>query len=624
METLYKKLVKYAETDYYPFHMPGHKRNTAFEKMMKEGSCGQDLRLPSFGAENSSLLWNSYGMDITEIEGFDNLHQAEGILADAMERAARVCGAGKTYFLVNGSTCGLLAGISACVQHGDEIIAARNCHKAVYHAIELNELVPHYIYPQKVQNYGICGGISSEKLRELLITYPDTKLVVITSPTYEGIVSDIQALADTAHEFGVPLLVDEAHGAHFGKSEFFPKSALSYGADIVIQSMHKTMPAFTQTAVLHLGTETMADRERIEKYLSIYQTSSPSYLFMASIDWCMDFLEKKPEQVFLRYEKRLKEFYQRMASLKALEIFCPVLLEEAKEDSRADISYLEQTREDSRAEVSYLEQTREDTKTEISHLSQTKEDNRVEADYSAQQVENEKKGRRRIVKEEMSKWGIYDFDFSKINIFVKSDESGLTGSQLYDVLLNEYHLQMEMVSKDYVLAMTSICDTEEGMERLARALEEIDRRIGAEKKVEGTLSENISKIKSKEEQMAPKRTDFIQKNPIRMTPYQAQFVKGVSVPLSESRGKIAKEYIYLYPPGIPLVVPGEEITFGLLDRIEEYQNAGLKVCGQREEGCIVVAEQLDAEIAKGMSDVENGKVYSAEEVKEELYRLYDI
>lgn len=572
METLYEKLVKYAETDYYPFHMPGHKRNIALKKMMKEGSCGQDLRLPSL---SGSLLWNSYGIDITEIEGFDNLHQAEGILADAMERAARVCGAGKTYFLVNGSTCGLLAGISACVRHGDEIIVARNCHKAVYHAIELNELVPHYIYPQKVQNYGICGGISSENLRELLITYPDTKLVVVTSPTYEGVVSDIQALADTAHAFGVPLLVDEAHGAHFGKSEFFPKSALSYGADIVIQSMHKTMPAFTQTAVLHLGIQTMANRERIEKYLSIYQTSSPSYLFMASIDWCMDFLEKKPEQVFGRYEKRLKEFYRRMASLKALEIFCPVLLEEGKEDSRADISY--------------LEQTKEDTKTEISHLSQPKEDNRVEADYPAQQVENEKKGRRRIIKEEMSKWGIYDFDFSKINIFVKSGENGITGSWLYDVLLNEYHLQMEMVSKDYVLAMTSICDTEEGMERLARALEEIDRRI-EEGKIEGTLSEKMRKIKFKEGQIAPERTNFIRKNPIRMTPYQAQCIKGVSVPLSESRGKIAKEYIYLYPPGIPLVVPGEEITFGLLDRIEEYQNAGLKVCGQREEGCIVVAK----------------------------------
>lgn len=570
METLYKKLVKYAETDYYPFHMPGHKRNTAFEKMMKEGSCGQDLRLPSFGAENSSLLWNSYGMDITEIEGFDNLHQAEGILADAMERAARVCGASKTYFLVNGSTCGLLAGISACVQHGDEIIAARNCHKAVYHAIELNELVPHYIYPQKVQNYGICGGISSEKLRELLITYPDTKLVVITSPTYEGIVSDIQALADTAHEFGVPLLVDEAHGAHFGKSEFFPKSALSYGADIVIQSMHKTMPAFTQTAVLHLGKQTMADRERIEKYLSIYQTSSPSYLFMASIDWCMDFLEKKPEQVFLRYEKRLKDFYQRMASLKALEVFCPVLLEEAKEDSRADISY--------------LEQIKKDTKTEISRLSQPKEDNRVEADYPAQQVENEKKGRRRIIKEEMSKWGIYDFDFSKINIFVKSEAAGITGSRLYDILLKEYHLQMEMVSKDYVLAMTSICDTGEGMERLAKALEEIDRRIRDEK------TDKTDKTESKEEQTAADKTNFIQKNFIRMTPYRAQFVKGVSVPLSESYGKISKEYIYLYPPGIPLLVPGEEITVGLLERIEEYRKAGLKVCGQREEGRIVVAE----------------------------------
>ena len=539
METLYEKLVKYKEADYYPFHMPGHKRNLSFEKMIKEGSCGQSLRLPfSDNEENfvqnnhtTSFMWNSYGIDITEIDGFDNLHNAEGILADAMERAARVCGAEKTYFLVNGSTCGLLAGISACVKHGDTIIAARNCHKAVYHAIELNELVPRYIYPQKVQNYGICSGISSENLREMLITYPNAKLVVVTSPTYEGVVSDIQALADTAHEFGIPLLVDEAHGAHFGQSDFFPKSALSCGADIVIQSMHKTMPAFTQTALLHLGINTIADRERIEKYLSMYQTSSPSYLFMASIDWCMDFLEKKPEKIFRMYEKRLTDFYERTRKLKELEVFCPI------------------------------------------------------------QPDTRKIGRK-IFKNELLEQEIYDFDCSKINIFVK-EASGITGSQLYDILLKEYHLQMEMVSKDYVLAMTSICDTEEGIERLIKALEEIDWKI-EQKIIKGFMEKKKieQEYPKKEKQVLCKQKNFMKCNPIKMTPYQAQCVQGVSVLFAESKGKIAKEYIYLYPPGIPLLVPGEEMTSELIESIERYRIAGLKICGQKEEGYIVVAESL--------------------------------
>lgn len=551
METLYEKLVKYKQSDYYPFHMPGHKRNLSFLETIKEGICEQSLRMPSSGSgktfdrhncglskngislkqsscqieENEiSLMWNSYGLDITEIEGFDNLHDAGGILADAMERAARVCGAEKTYFLVNGSTCGLLAGISACVQHGDRIIVARNCHKAVYHAIEINELAPSYIYPQEVKQYGICGGILAENLREMLITYPNAKLVVVTSPTYEGVVSDIQALADTAHEFGVPILVDEAHGAHFGQSDFFPKSALSCGADIVIQSMHKTMPAFTQTALLHLGHHTMADKERIEKYLSIYQTSSPSYLFMASIDWCMDFLEQNPKRVFEIYEKRLKNFYERSGKLRELEVFCPVLPDRI--------------------------------------------------------------GGKKVYRNKTDYNEIFDFDFSKINLFVKNT-SGITGSQLYDILLKDYHLQMEMVSKDYVLAMTSICDTDEGMERLIEALEKIDMDCVQNKNI--TEKESLKKLQVMSEVYDWK--NCMQHNPMKYTPYQVQGMQGKSVLFAESQGKITKEYIYLYPPGIPLLVPGEEITSELIERMEVYRNAGLKVCGQRENGYIVVVNK---------------------------------
>lgn len=579
METLYEKLAKYQQSDYYPFHMPGHKRNISFIEKLEEGSCKQDLQVSFSGGEEktkknniekrksieqgnfqikqkevSSFMWNSYNIDITEIEGFDNLHDAGGILKDAMERAAKVCGAGKTYFLVNGSTCGLLAGINACVQHGDTIIVARNCHKAVYHAIELNELVPRYIYPQEVKEYGVCGGIFAENLKEMLITYPNAKLVVVTSPTYEGVVSDIQALADTAHEFGIPLLVDEAHGAHFGQSDFFPKSALSCGADIVIQSMHKTLPAFTQTALLHLGKNTIADRERIEKYLSIYQTSSPSYLFMSSIDWCMDFLEKKPKKVFQAYEERLRKFYKRAEKLDNMIVFCPISLDRMYRET--------------------------------------------------------------VYKNVEEKSGIFDFDYSKLNIFVKA-ASGITGRQLYDILLEKYHLQMEMVSKDYVLAMTSICDTDEGMERLIEALEDIDRervreidykmlqkKVGQEKKqekqewdIEPNTMEQITEILKRKEQckkMNPalcSRNHCMWHNPIKYTPYQVQYMQGKSVLFTESRGMITKEYIYLYPPGIPLLVPGEEITLELIGRIKIYKNEGLKICGQKEDGYIVVVDE---------------------------------
>lgn len=515
MERLYEKLMQYETSDYYPFHMPGHKRNLSFFDSAEAGSRECNSRRPFCGNQNLHI-WDSYGIDITEIEGFDNLHDADGILADAMQRAAKVCGAGKSYFLVNGSTCGLLAGISACVQHGDTIIVARNCHKAVYHAIELNELKPLYLYPQEIKEYGICGGISPEKLKEMLITYKNVKLVVVTSPTYEGVVSDIASLAETAHGFGVPLLVDEAHGAHFGYHDSFPKSALSYGADIVIQSVHKTLPAFTQTALLHLGKNTFAEQGRIEKYLSIYQTSSPSYLFMASIDWCMDFLEKNSKSAFESYKKILNEFYEQIKSLSCLEVFFPF---------------------------------------------------------------NWKKEKR-------IKYGIFDFDSSKLNIFVKG-ESSITGSKLYDILLKEYHLQMEMVSKDYVLAMTSICDTKEGMRRLLEALQEIDtKEAGKEKSV--TRIENEKGFNKME-----KFLNCMQCNPIRYTPYQVQCMKEKSVLFDKSQGKISKEYIYLYPPGIPLLVPGEEVTFSLIEKIAVYQKMNLKICGWKRAGHISVIDGLE-------------------------------
>lgn len=584
METLYERLKKYKQSDYYPFHMPGHKRNLSFLESVKGGIHEQSLRMSFSGSEEilskndfgknnievntneknkrmnnckrngngsslkidscqtnknmTSLMWNSYGIDITEIEGFDNLHDASGILADSMKRAARVCGAKRTYFLVNGSTCGLLSAISACVQHGDDIIVARNCHKAVYHAIELNELTPHYIYPQEVKEYGICGGISSEDLKKMLITYKNVKLVVVTSPTYEGVVSDIRSLADTVHEFGVPLLVDEAHGAHFGHYDFFPKSALSYGADIVIQSMHKTMPAFTQTALLHLGNNTMADRSRIEKYLSIYQTSSPSYLFMASIDWCMDFLEQKPDKLFEDYKKRLKRFYERAGKLRELEIYCPIPVERPKNINE--------------------------------YAGRVSDKMKMVSDCFS------------------SKYEIFDFDFSKLNIFVKAT-SHITGSKLYDILLEKYHLQMEMVSKDYVLAMTSICDTDEGMERLIAALEEIDRECI--QSGSNTKKEVIKKLESISKGYSWKKC--MQQNPVKYTPYQVQCMQGKSVLFTESQGKVTKEYVYLYPPGIPLLVPGEEITLELIERIKIYQNAKLKVWGWKEEGYILVVDESE-------------------------------
>lgn len=224
---LYKKLIEYKEQGKYPFHMPGHKR--------------QD-----------QLLADPYEIDITEINGFDNLHHPEGIIKDSMDNAAAFFKTDNTWFLVNGSSCGLLAAIHAVTDIGDYIIIGRNCHKAVYNAIELRNLKAGYIIPQVIKEYGIHGGYNPEdienELKRAQMSGEKARAVIITSPTYEGVISDIERIAKIVHKYGSILIVDEAHGAHLGIHQNLPKPAYELGADIVIESAHKTLPAMTQTA----------------------------------------------------------------------------------------------------------------------------------------------------------------------------------------------------------------------------------------------------------------------------------------------------------------------------------------------------------------------------------------
>lgn len=458
---LYNKLVKYSSEDYYPMHMPGHKRNPAFSMV------------------------NPYSIDITEIEGFDNLHHAEGILLDGMERAANLYNSKHTNYLIGGSTAGLLTAIAAATKKGDKVLVARNCHKAVYHGIYLNELQPIYIYPQIDTHFNISGGISPKKIEELLIKHKDIKLIIITSPTYEGVVSDIPSISSIAHKYKVPLLVDEAHGAHFGFHPEFPHNSIQAGADIVIHSLHKTLPAFTQTGLIHVNSD-LVDYEEIKRYLGIYQTSSPSYLLMASIENCISLLMDKSKELFSQYYERLQNFYDRMKALKNLKVLFP---------------------------------------------------------------------------EEANNYGFYGFDPSKITISVKNTD--ISGTMLYDILLKEYKIQMEMVTRDYVLGMTSICDTKEGFYRLSEALLNIDMQ---------------SKPKS-----VMKHLTVNQEVPeLVMTSSKVDTCLQEIIPLSLSEGRISGEYIYLYPPGIPLLVPGERISKELIEDILSYQTEGLQLQGLQD------------------------------------------
>lgn len=507
---LLERLTEYAGSDAYPFHMPGHKR-----REIPDGIPGG--------------FPDPYGIDITEIDGFDNLHHAEGILKDAMDEAAAIYGADRSWYLVNGSTCGILSAVFATTENGGKILTARNCHKAVYHAICLNRLEAEYLYPEEITEFGINGGIRAEDVRKALekdamrcagnsgdVRGKITKIqaVLITSPTYEGVVSDIRAIADAAHEYGIPLIVDEAHGAHLefaDQCHSFPKSALEYGADIVIQSLHKTLPCFTQTAILHVKGK-LVDQDRISRYLSMFQTSSPSYLFMAGMERCIRYMDGDGRNGMVRYEERLEHFMERMEGLQVLEV-----------------------------------------------------------------LDREICGKYRTV----AGW-----DPSKIVVSTMRAED-FHGEELAETLRRKYHLEMEMTAPEYVIAMTSLMDTEEGFERLGTALLEIDGAL--RHCVEPEQQKEKGESKEKERCETPEVTESKVLHPVRrMLICEAMNADTERTALQDTVGKVSAEFVYLYPPGIPIIAPGEVFTDAIVEKIVAYKAAGLLVQGPADPDADVI------------------------------------
>lgn len=460
-------LDQYSRTDFYPFHMPGHKRQV-----------------------HTEYLSNPYAVDITEITDFDNLHHAEGIIKENQDMAAELYHADKTWFLINGSTAGILAAVSACTSRGGKLLMARNCHKAVYHAAYLRGLETSYIYPSYEPACGLNGRISPDDVEKVLQENAGIEAVIITSPSYDGVVSDIEQIAKMVHSYGIPLIVDEAHGAHFAFGEYFPTSALDLGADIVIHSLHKTLPAMTQTALLHKKGNWVSG-ERLEEFLGIYETSSPSYILMGGISYCLRFLKEQGKQKFEMFQENLKWAREKMKTMKVLHLVGEELIEEND---------------------------------------------------------------------------IFDLDYSKM--IISTVNADINGPQLHEILRKKYHLEMEMEAEQYILALTSVMDSREGFERLVNALLEID-----------------GSLQSKEEKMK-KYTFTDSSNTVKeLQTYRIwEAVEGdwEIIPLQESRGRVSAEYAYLYPPGIPLLVPGEKISESFLVQAERLKKQGMYFQGLKD------------------------------------------
>lgn len=448
MKSLKDKLKEYSKSDIYPMHMPGHKRN-------------------------AGLFSDVENIDFTEVEGLDNLHDPEGIILESMEKTSKVLGTDKTYYMVNGSTGGVLAAIQSATDIGDEIIIGRNSHKSVYNAVEIRNLKPTYLYPKSTGLFD--GGYSKDEL-DALLKETKAKAVVITSPTYEGVVADVKGLAETAHENGAIIIVDSAHGAHF-LLDGYPNPAYKEGADIVIESVHKTLPALTQTALLHVMGDRV-NREKLEDALSTYQTSSPSYIFLSSIDQCMELVKEASSEELL---KTLEELRTNVNNTQ--KIFIP--------------------------------------------------------------------GKELVGENE-----IYDYDLGKIVIDVS--KTNITGIELARILREKYKFETEMANEAYVIAMTSIADDMDKVKAFGEAIVEIAE--GLETRESTTVSDRI-------------------RNEVNLTPYEAKNRDFEVVALKDAEGRITGDYIYKYPPGIPLIVPGEVVSDELIKMVEKSLESGLQIKG---------------------------------------------
>lgn len=469
MESLWNQLKTYGQTDYYPYHMPGHKRKAL-------GELSKDI----------------VQIDITEVEGFDNLHQPEGILLKLQEKAAELYHAEQSFYLINGSTGGILSAMSAAVPEGGRILMARNSHKSAYHAAYLRNLNISYLYPPLLENYDICDAITSSQVEEALKREPDIQAVFLTSPTYEGRIANVAEIARVVHKAGLPLIVDEAHGAHLGMAEGFAKNSCLAGADIVIHSVHKTLPAMTQAAILHVNGDRVS-REKLQRFLHIYQSSSPSYVLMASIDNALRVVEKQGTGLFAEFKSNFENMLKELSGCRYFQ-FLP-----------------------------------------------------AEGQYGHNQRSQE---------------GTHDIG----KLIISTKNIGISGQELYNILLEKYHLQLEMASASYCLAMFTIGDSEEAYLRMTKALLAIEKELASKIQNENPLQTPV--------------TALFERNDYPLLPFaKAWNEEKIIVPLEQAAGCYAGEFINLYPPGIPLLVPGEQITEKHCRFLAEYLQQGLNVQG---------------------------------------------
>ncbi len=615
------------------FHMPGHKG----AKFYKKNGYGKFMK-------------NIADLDITEIPGADNLFQTEGIIEETADKYADLYEVEKSYLLINGTSTGLIASILATVPKGGKLIMARNCHKSVFNALRLGDITPIYAYPDVIFQYGISGAVSPEEIEQLLHDHLDAAAVILPSPNYYGICSDIKAIAEVVHKYGKVLIVDQAHGAHlkffskFGlrrpvisrpgggkvmavdvrkgaeaQAEYYrnhgtgqslgekgwkwsmPLPAEECGADIVVNSTHKTLGSFTQSAVLNVTRSALdapvghiaevysgyvvedpnskyadhkgqsrIDLAALEDQLQAIQSTSPSYLLMASLDVNADIIRDKGKHLFNEWKRNIIWFYRKAATIPELRVMTVEAEERSLVAEAADKS------------IHKLKK--------IAGMFSSKYDDEDLLEAPRRQTGS--------------------LDNTKINIDMSA--YGIDGNRL-EAMLNERGVFPELVTGNIVMLMTGIGNSRKDFKRLYKALAEIaythrgalvklshDERLEYEKRLElegpgEDQDTEQDRTEPSQRQAAPPADSFALKTaalwskrrPLHELPEEKEWV-----PLEECAGRICAGSIIPYPPGIPLICPGEEIGAEEIQYIKYLRQIGDKVIGVSAEGEIVVGKDL--------------------------------
>lgn len=462
---IYEALVKYKAERIVPFDVPGH----------KQGRGNKELR-DFLGADCLSV-------DVNSMKPLDNLCHPVSVIKEAEELAADAFGAKHAFFMVNGTTSAVQSMVLSVCKRGEKIIMPRNVHRSAINALVISGAIPVYVNPGTNRELGIPLGMALEDVRGAILANPDAKAVLVNNPTYYGICSNLKAITELAHEHGMKVLVDEAHGTHFYFGEDMPISAMAAGADMAAVSMHKTGGSLTQSSFLLSNGS--VNSGYIRQIINLTQTTSGSYLLLSSLDISRRKLALKGKKIF----KKVKSLSQY-----------------------------------AREEI-----------------------NKIDGYYA-------------FSSEICDGDAVFAFDETKLSVHTR--DIGLAGIEVYDLLRDEYNIQIEFGDIGNILAIISVGDKKLAIERLVSAMAEI-RRLHAKSK-QGMFDH---------EYINPR---------VVMTPQQAFYAPKHQIPIEDSDGEICSEFVMCYPPGIPILAPGEKITKEILQYIRYAKEKGCFMTGTED------------------------------------------